>query len=184
MAQYASKRSHPMLVGIVIGMVIGFAVSAATALFITNAPVPFVDKVKHLGKPVDASALDGVDPNTKLYAKDTQGTPANEPLSAVKTVEAPTENRQAEEEVPTEDVTQHVPGSYTIQAGAFRSQKDAERIRTDLAFIALEADVVKSADAGVTLYRVILGPFDTAKEANELQQRLTNNGFAAMVVKH
>jgi cell division protein FtsN len=77
-----------------------------------------------------------------------------------------------------------VPGSYTIQAGAFRSQKDAERIRTDLAFIALEADVVKSSDAGVTLYRVILGPFDTAKEANELQQRLTNNGFAAMVVKH
>ncbi|MBR2961255.1 MAG: SPOR domain-containing protein [Burkholderiaceae bacterium] len=178
MAQYASKRSHPMLVGIIIGMVIGFAVSAATALFITKAPIPFVEKVQHLAKPVDASALDGVDPNQKLYAKDTQGTPVNEPQSAVATVEAPTENRQAE------DATQHVPGSYTIQAGAFRSQKDAERIRTDLAFIALEADVVKSSDAGVTLYRVILGPFDTAKEANELQQRLTNNGFAAMVVKH
>jgi cell division protein FtsN len=183
MAQYASKRSHPMLVGIIIGMVIGFAVSAATALFITKAPIPFVEKVQHLAKPVDASALDGVDPNQKLYAKDTQGTPVNEPQSAVATVEAPTENRQAEE-TPAEDATQHVPGSYTIQAGAFRSQKDAERIRTDLAFIALEADVVKSSDAGVTLYRVILCPFDTAKEANELQQRLTNNGFAAMVVKH
>lgn len=183
MAQYASKRSHPMLTGIVIGMVIGFAVSAAAALFITQAPIPFVEKVQHMAKPVDASALDGIDPNAKLYAKDTQGTPVNEPQSAVKTVEAPTENRQAEE-APTEDATQHVPGSYTIQAGAFRSQKDAERIRTDLAFIALESDVVKSTDAGVTLYRVILGPFDTAKEANELQQRLTNNGFAAMVVKH
>ncbi len=183
MAQYGSKRSHPMLVGILIGMVIGFAVSAATALFITKAPIPFVDKVKHLAKPVDASALDGVDPNAKLYSKDIQGTPANDPISAVKTVEAPTANRQAEEVV-AEDATQHVPGSYTIQAGAFRSQKDAERIRTDLAFIALEADVVKSTDAGVTLYRVILGPFDTPKEANELQQRLTNNGFSAMVIKH
>ena len=79
MAQYASKRSHPMLVGIIIGMVIGFAVSAATALFITKAPIPFVEKVQHLAKPVDASALDGVDPNQKLYAKDTQGTPVNEP---------------------------------------------------------------------------------------------------------
>ena len=55
---------------------------------------------------------------------------------------------------------------------------------TELAFIALEADVVKSTDAGITLYRVFLGPFDTAREANELQQRLTSNGFDAMVIKN
>ena len=74
--------------------------------------------------------------------------------------------------------------SYSIQAGAFRNAKDAEKIRTELAFIALEADVVKSTDAGITLYRVFLGPFDTAREANELQQRLTSNGFDAMVIKN
>ena len=55
---------------------------------------------------------------------------------------------------------------------------------SDLAFIALEADVVQSTDAGVTLYRVVLGPFDTAREANELQQRLISNGFDAMVVRN
>ena len=44
--------------------------------------------------------------------------------------------------------------------------------------------MVKSTDAGITLYRVFLGPFDTAREANELQQRLTSNGFDAMVIKN
>lgn len=43
---------------------------------------------------------------------------------------------------------------------------------------------MKSTDAGTTLYRVILGPFETAKEANELQQRLSANGFDSMVVRN
>lgn len=177
MAHHQSSKRSGVFLGILIGMVIGFAASAATALFITKAPVPFVDKVEHMTKPVDASALDGIDPNAALQDAEKR-TAGKEALSTVKTVEAPTSNQRAQDDGATGAV-----GAYTIQAGAFRSQKDAEKVRTDLAFIALEADVVKSTDAGITLYRVILGPFDTAKEANELQQRLTSNGFAAMVVK-
>lgn len=166
--------------GILIGMVIGCVLCATAALVITGAPVPFVENVQKSTRTIDASALDGKDPNTALYDNTTRSTPVEESLSAIKTVEAPTAHRLAE----TPNAAQVSAETYTVQAGAFRSKKDAEKIQTDLAFIALEADVVQSTDAGVTLYRVVLGPFDTAREANELQQRLISNGFDAMVVRN
>ena len=159
-----TQKKGSFFLGTMVGFLIGCVACAALALFITNAPIPFVEKVQKQSTPVDAAALDGKDPNAALYDSGTRGTPADDALSAIKTVQAPTAHEQAEE--------------------PFRNAKDAEKIRTELAFIALEADVVKSTDAGITLYRVFLGPFDTAREANELQQRLTSNGFDAMVIKN
>lgn len=177
-----TQKKGSFFLGTMVGFLIGCATSAALALFITNAPIPFVEKVQKQSTPVDAAALDGKDPNAALYDSNTRGTPADDALSAIKTVQAPTAHEQADEPVNAADQT--TGESYSIQAGAFRNAKDAEKIRTELAFIALEADVVKSTDAGITLYRVFLGPFDTAREANELQQRLTSNGFDAMVIKN
>lgn len=165
--------------GILIGTALGCTLSAIVALAITNAPIPFVEKVQKSSTPVDASALDGKDPNAALYDNKTRSA-TEEALSNIKTVEAPTSGQLAEET----NSFQNDGTVYRIQAGAFRNEKDAQKVQTDLAFIALEADVVKSTDAGVTLYRVMLGPFETAKEANELQQRLSANGFDSMVVRN
>ena len=165
-----TQKKGSFFLGTMVGFLIGCVACAALALFITNAPIPFVEKVQKQSTPVDAAALDGKDPNAALYDSGTRGTPADDALSAIKTVQAPTAHEQAEEPVNAAD--QATGESYTIQAGAFRNAKDAEKI------------LVKSTDAGITLYRVFLGPFDTAREANELQQRLTSNGFDAMVIKN
>ena len=178
----ANQKKGSFWLGAMLGVLVGCIACAALALFITNAPIPFVEKVQKQSTPVDAAALDGKDPNTALYDSGTRGTPADDALSAIKTVEAPTAHQRADE--PVNAAEQSTGESYSIQAGAFRNAKDAEKIRTGMAIIALEADVVKSKDAGITLYRVFLGPFDTAREANELQQRLTSNGFDAMVIKN
>lgn len=178
----ANQKKGSFWLGAMLGVLVGCIACAALALFITNAQIPFVEKVQKQSTPVDAAALDGKDPNAALYDSGTRGTPADDALSAIKTVEAPTAHQRADE--PINAAEQSTGESYSIQAGAFRNAKDAEKIRTELAFIALEADVVKSTDAGITLYRVFLGPFDTAREANELQQRLTSNGFDAMVIKN
>lgn len=177
-----TQKNSSFWLGTLVGILIGCVICAAVALFISNAPIPFVEKVQKQSSPVDAAALDGKDPNAALYDAGTRGTPADDALSAIKTVQAPTAHQHAEEPVNAAD--QSTGDSYSIQAGAFRNAKDAEKIRTELAFIALEADVVKSTDAGITLYRVFLGPFETAREANELQQRLTSHGFDAMVIKN
>ena len=152
----ANQKKGSFWLGAMLGVLVGCIACAALALFITNAPIPFVEKVQKQSTPVDAAALDGKDPNTALYDSGTRGTPADDALSAIKTVEAPTAHQRADE--PVNAAEQSTGESYSIQAGAFRNAKDAEKIRTELAFIALEADVVKSTDAGITLYRVFLGP--------------------------
>ena len=111
--------------GILIGMVIGCVLCAAAALVITGAPVPFVENVQKSTRAIDASALDGKDPNTALYDNTTRSTPVEESLSAIKTVEAPTAHRLAE----TPNAAQVSTETYTVQAGAFRSKKDAEKIQ-------------------------------------------------------
>ena len=140
----ANQKKGSFWLGAMLGVLVGCIACAALALFITNAPIPFVEKVQKQSTPVDAAALDGKDPNTALYDSGTRGTPADDALSAIKTVEAPTAHQRADE--PVNAAEQSTGESYSIQAGAFRNAKDAEKIRTELAFIALEADVVKSTD--------------------------------------
>ena len=171
MALRTAKPRNSMLRGLLIGFILGTSVSAGAVLVLTQTPLPFVDKVEHLSHPVDASALDGIDPNSQLNNVVAE---SPEALSSVATVQAPNNTQSS----------LHQSGTYSIHAGAFRAEKDAKRVQADLAFIALEADIVKSSDAGITLYRVVLGPLETEKEAQQLQQRLNANGFAAMITKH
>lgn len=176
----ASNKSS-FFSGFLIGGATGCVVAAVIALIISGAPVPFVEKVQKQEAPVEVTELDGKDPNTVIYDNETRQASADTAMSAIKTVEAPTAHRSAEE--PT-NAAQSGVTSYRVQAGAFRNEQDAEKIRTDLAFLGIYADVTKSTDAGVTLFRVVMGPFETAREANDLQHRLIEKGYDAMVIRN
>ena len=95
----ANQKKGSFWLGAMLGVLVGCIACAALALFITNAPIPFVEKVQKQSTPVDAAALDGKDPNTALYDSGTRGTPADDALSAIKTVEAPTAHQRADEPV-------------------------------------------------------------------------------------
>lgn len=82
-------------------------------------------KVQKQSTPVDAAALDGKDPNAALYDSGTRGTPADDALSAIKTVEAPTAHQRADE--PVNAAEQSTGESYSIQAGAFRNAKTQKK---------------------------------------------------------
>ena len=58
-----SPQNGSFWTGAMVGIMIGCIGSAAVALFVTNAPIPFVEKVQKQSTPVDAAALDGKDPN-------------------------------------------------------------------------------------------------------------------------
>ena len=122
----ANQKKGSFWLGAMLGVLVGCIACAALALFITNAPIPFVEKVQKQSTPVDAAALDGKDPNTALYDSGTRGTPADDALSAIKTVEAPTAHQRADE--PVNAAEQSTGESYSIQAGAFRNAKDAEKL--------------------------------------------------------
>lgn len=69
------------------------------------------------------------------------------------------------------------PGVYRIQAGAFSSTADADRMKAELGLLGMRADVVPVDINNRRLYRVVIGPIEELAELNEFQRRLGNAGI-------
>ena len=174
-----------MLLGFVIGLVVGLAVAVAVALYISNAPLPFVTKVR---PPSTSSALpaDGKlpDPNKGLNLAPpapppAAGAPPVAPAVAPATAEptpATPEAASAKQETPE--------GSrFLLQAGAFKSAEDADGMRAQLAMLGLDARIFPIEQGGQTLYRVRLGPYGQLDDVNRVRKLLADNSIEAQIVR-
>lgn len=76
------------------------------------------------------------------------------------------------------------PGSYLLQAGSFRSIKDADRVKAELAFLgvesAIESVTINNSD---TWHRVRIGPFSDTKTLNKVRNRLLDNGIDVITLR-
>ncbi len=75
------------------------------------------------------------------------------------------------------------PFIYFVQAGAFRTNEDAEAQRAKLSLMGVEAKVTEREQAGRTVYRVRAGPFNKKEDADQLKQRLDGGGLEAALVR-
>lgn len=75
------------------------------------------------------------------------------------------------------------PFSYFIQAGAFRTPEDAEQQRAKLSLLGFQSRVTEREQAGRTVYRVRLGPFDKKDEADKVKERLDGNSVDTALVR-
>lgn len=75
------------------------------------------------------------------------------------------------------------PFTYFVQAGAFRSQDDAEAQRAKLAMLGIDAAITEREQSGRTVYRVRVGPFTQRALAELTQEQLNVNGVEAGVVR-
>ena len=73
--------------------------------------------------------------------------------------------------------------NYLLQAGAFRTQDDAEAMKAKLAFIGFEARIVVAEVNGQTMHRVRIGPYAQLDDMNKARSRLAENGIEASVVR-
>ncbi len=75
------------------------------------------------------------------------------------------------------------PFNYFIQAGAFRTPEDAEQQRAKLSLLGMQAKVTEREQAGRTVYRVRLGPFDKKDDADKAKERLDSNSIETALVR-
>ncbi len=75
------------------------------------------------------------------------------------------------------------PFNYFIQAGAFRTPEDAEQQRAKLLLMGMQAKVTEREQAGRTVYRVRVGPFDRKDDADKIKTRLDNNSIETALVR-
>ncbi len=206
----AKKTStmSPMITGIVIGLILGVLLALGFAIWLNRNATPFVEKSKSVellptrppkadvAQPTPTTAAsvakEGAEkPRFEFYQtlpgdKDARGAKAGkntEPAPAAKvapTVAAKSADIEANKDsskAPTKE-------SYSLQAGAFQSESDAENLKAKIAFAGMEANVrsVNLPDKG-TLYRVRLGPYRSMDEVNRIKATLSQNGISAAVVK-
>jgi cell division protein FtsN len=183
--QIAQKQRGSTLIGFVIGLVVGLGIAVAVAVYLTNAPIPFVNKVQRPTENFKPGA-DGKlqDPNKPLY-----GQAPNPPPPPAK-ADAPKIESAAEVKAAAEKAAQAAAeggkdeGSrFLLQAGAFRTAQDADSLRARLALLGYDARVYPIEQGGNTLYRVRLGPYGGLDDINRIRKTLAENNIDSQVVR-
>ena len=189
------------ILGFILGLVVGLGAALGVAVYVSKVPVPFVDKAGLRGAGQDeleAAKNKNWDPNSPLYGKNPA--PTNAPAaSGVVGADSPEPDtapalvgdkdaKEAKEAAragdPLGDLAKAKtnanasasdntdPFTYFVQAGAFRTQADAEAQRAKLAIQGWEARVSEREQSGRTVFRVRIGPFDKRTDADQIRNKL------------
>jgi cell division protein FtsN len=174
--------------GLIVGLLVGLALALGVALYVTKVPVPFVNKVPQRSAEQDAAETErnkNWDPNAMLAAsaptaaitRPTPPAPAAAPKAPV--ASAPADSAAvAKSTKPGTDAF-----TYFVQVGAYARPEDAEQQRARVGLMGLSAKITEREQAGRTVYRVRLGPFDRKEAADAAQERLAGNGVEAALVR-
>jgi cell division protein FtsN len=75
------------------------------------------------------------------------------------------------------------PGVYVLQAGSYRNESDADRVRAQLALQGIDAKVQRVAVDTDVWHRVRIGPITDLKELNKLRKQLLAAEVDALVIR-
>jgi len=75
------------------------------------------------------------------------------------------------------------PGVYVLQAGSYRKQEEADRIRAQLKLQGIDANVQRVAVDEDVWHRVRIGPITDLTELNRLRARLRAADLDALVIR-
>jgi cell division protein FtsN len=75
------------------------------------------------------------------------------------------------------------PGVYVLQAGSYRNESDAERVRAQLALQGIDATVQRVAVDTDVWHRVRIGPITRLDQLNKLRKQLQAADVDALVIR-
>lgn len=73
--------------------------------------------------------------------------------------------------------------AYILQAGSFRNAADAEQLKARLALLGAQAKIQTVTVDDVRWHRVRIGPFQGARQTDEMRRQLRDNGIETLVLK-
>ena len=192
-----SGQRGGFLVGLVVGLLIGLAASLAVALYVTKVPVPFINKVPQRTAEQDAAEAErnkNWDPNAVLGsqapAKPAASGTAPPPVLPPPPAPSPAPVTAATPPPAASVASAPRPAKagaggliFFAQAGAFTRADDAEAQRAKLALLGLDAKITEREQAGRTVYRVRIGPFEARAQADAALERLQAAGVDSTLVR-
>ncbi len=73
--------------------------------------------------------------------------------------------------------------NYILQAGSFKTSKDADRRRAELLLLGLEAKIEAVQANGDTWHRVYVGPFTSRSKLSKARSTLISEGIETLLLK-
>lgn len=186
--------------GFILGLVVGLAVALGVAMYVTKVPTPFSNKNQTRSPEQDAVESQknkDWNPNGVLQPKapasaDGTVTPLPSPAATPEATEpARKEVKPAVSADPLGDLAKKAVGAdaaaepfqYFVQVGAYRSQAEADGQKAKMAMMGLDAKVSEREQAGRTVYRVRLGPFDDKAAAERVRSKLESAQIENTIVR-
>lgn len=235
----SNSKGGGAMFGVLVGLIIGLAAAAGVAYFVTQVPMPFVDKASRSpAQTLLPDVRDAPDPNTGLYGhngaagQQAQGpidtapaappetsqpgqvsgpsghqddigallatlgsaaqsgkpaAPEKSPDPAPTQTPAQPQQPQAQKPTPAPAAKPVAPAptstTYYLQAGAFRSETDAQSVRGRILMMGLPVQVQSAQVNGSQLYRVRVGPFRGIDEMNRSRVQLSEAKIESTVVR-
>ena len=183
------------LLGFILGLIVGLAVALVVAVYVTKVPIPFMNKALSRNAEQDAAEVKknkDWDPNAPLYGKNPAkpAAPA-EPSEAAPATPAVTGAGPSAEDQKTDDPLGDLarakagadPFVYFVQAGAYRSEPEAQAQKAKLALKGMASAVSEREQDGRTVYRVRLGPFDSKDDAEGTKKKLDSAKIESALVR-
>jgi cell division protein FtsN len=181
------------LLGFILGLVVGLAVALVVAVYVTKVPIPFMNKAQSRNAEQDAAEEKknkDWDPNAPLYGKNpakpaAPAEPTDAAPAATPATGAPAEDKKTDD--PLGDLARAKAGAdpfvYFVQAGAYRSEPEAQAQKAKLALKGLASAVSEREQDGRTVYRVRLGPFDSKDDAEDTKKKLDSAKIESALVR-
>lgn len=200
--KHVRHQGGGFVLGLIVGLLLGLALALGVALYITKAPVPFINKVPQRTAEQDQAEQArnrSWDPNAPLA-----GNPR--PATAASAASAPRTPAPGAASAPgsARDPAAILSGSATpgpspaaapaaasapagiiffVQAGVFARTDEAEQQRARLAMLGYAAKLSEREQHGRVVYRVRMGPYSTREEAESQQSRLLGASIESQLVR-
>jgi cell division septation protein DedD len=97
-------------------------------------------------------------------------------------VVVPEKDKEVKRDLPTGASVER-PGVYVLQAGSYRNEADAERVRAQLAKEGVQAKVQRVAVDTDVWHRVRVGPLSNLAEVNKVRKQLQAADLDALVIR-
>src|SRR5690625_625159 len=195
-----AKRRGGTLFGIMLGLILGLAGAVAVALFVTKAPMPFADKAsRDPAQILLPEVKDAPDPNLGLRSKNQEkleppAVAKPEPEEAddvdaegldnlIANLAKTGEPSEPQATAPKTDNQAATQTEFYLQAGAFKSESDAESIRARILLLGLPVEVQQAEFEGSTINRVRVGPFTGIDPMNQARSQLGAENIETSVVR-
>jgi len=202
-ASSRSRQGGSTLYGLLAGLLIGLVIAAAVAFYVTQAPMPFVDRATRdaVRKPAP-DPRHAPDPNVGLNGRNTT---ARTPATGSKTVppappssmpSMPQSNDDLGSLIASLDSRSSTPATslpaqpgtdanatYFLQIGAFRVVEDADALRARVLMMGLPVEIQRAEIHGALLNRVRVGPYGRLDDMNRVRILLGQEKIASTVVR-